>query len=123
VPEGARLAVTAISSEELQIDLVEAPEGAPRAASPVSVPARVARYHPVVRQFKAQADRHEVSRQVLPRVLWILQGLVVESERRGHHVEIAGSGRADGYGRQAWSAGNTGISSSLSPLLGRCQGH
>ncbi|MCA1680575.1 MAG: hypothetical protein LC777_17305 [Actinobacteria bacterium] len=50
----------AVSGEELQIDLVEAPEGTAVAPRPAPVPDRVGRYHPVVREFRERAERHEV---------------------------------------------------------------
>ncbi len=53
---------------------------------PVPVPEKVSRYHPVVKQFRAAKDRHEVSRAQMSRVLRILQGLVVAAEAQGWTV-------------------------------------
>jgi hypothetical protein len=77
VPAGKRLTVTSLSYRELQIDLVDAPEGTTLDLRPVPVPQHVARYHPVVGAFRSRSDHHEVSRAVLPRVSRILQGLVL----------------------------------------------
>lgn len=44
VPDGKRLVVTSIPPEELQIDLVDAPEGTHEEPEPVPVPRRVSRY-------------------------------------------------------------------------------
>lgn len=86
VPEGKRLDIESISPEELELRLVDDPTWAPLV--PVPVPGKVVRYHPLVRRFKEARDRHEVSRAALPRALRILQGLVVEAERRGHDVAV-----------------------------------
>jgi hypothetical protein len=103
------LAVEALSSEELQIELVDALEGTVLAVRPVNVPAKVARYHPIVRQFKQRSERHEISRAALPRTLRLLQGLVAEAERRGHQVEFATPAQADRYGRhQVWTGPKDG---------------
>jgi hypothetical protein len=92
VPEGKQLTITHPSDDEVQIDLVDGLEEPVVALEPVVVPDRVAKYHPVVRQFKEKSDRHEVSRAVLPRVVRILHGLLTEAERRGYAVEITPSG-------------------------------
>lgn len=94
VPSGKRLNVTRLQFPELRIDLVDGPEGTDVELRPVPVPVRVSRYHPAVRLFRDHADRHTISRASLPRVLRVLQGLVVEAERRGHRVgsEQAGTG-------------------------------
>ena len=82
-----RQVVITRDSEELRIDLRDAPDGIPTEMFPVPVPNRVARYHPIVAEFRDQSDRHEVSRAQLPRVGRILQGLVVEAERHGFTVQ------------------------------------
>lgn len=86
VPPGKRLAVTRLQYPDLRIDLVDGPDGTDVELCPVPVPEKVSRYHRVVRGFRDHADRHRISRASLPRVLRILQGLVVEAERRGHAV-------------------------------------
>lgn len=73
VPPGKRLSVTFLPHGEMQIDMVDAPAGTTLDLRPVPVPHHVARYHPVVGAFRKPADRHEVSRAVLPRVSRILQ--------------------------------------------------
>lgn len=108
VPDGKRLEVTAVSPGEVQIDLVDAPEGPGFSPTPVPVPDRVARYHPVVRAFRDRSERHEVSRAALPRVLRLLQGLVADAERRGHDVSIASSVKSDRYRDPSWSGSKQG---------------
>jgi hypothetical protein len=104
VPAGKRLAVTVASPDELEIELVDAASRTPDATVPVPVPAKVTRYHPVVRQFRERVERHEVSRASLPRALRILQGLVAEAERRGYRAELATGVEEGGYGhRSGWS--------------------
>ena len=53
---------------------------------PVPVPERVAAYHPVVKAYRADPDRHEVSKGSFDRACRILQGLVAEAQRRGYTV-------------------------------------
>jgi hypothetical protein len=89
VPRDKRLMVTSVSPDELQIDLVDAPPGTDVDVMPVPVPEHVRRYHAVVTRFRELSERHEVSRAQLPRTLRVLQGLVVEVEKRGHTVEVA----------------------------------
>lgn len=102
VPPGNRLVKTRERSE-LQIDLRDAPEGSPTAPMPVPVPERVARYHPVVAEFRGQKDRHEVSRASLPRVSRVLQGLVVEAERRGYAARLPSTAKVSQQGCPDWS--------------------
>lgn len=111
VPEGKRFAVTS-EGDMLRIALVDLPEGAPVLMSPVPVPERVGRYHPVVTAFRGEADRHEVSRAQLPRVCRILQGLVVEAERRSYSVAVAEASKVPRSGGPDWSGeadGHIGI--------------
>jgi hypothetical protein len=74
----------------------------------VLVPAKVSRYHPVVKEFRERSERHEVSRAALPRVLRILQGLTVEAERRGYEVALAQPTGDPESRRGAWSGGRHG---------------
>jgi len=89
VPAGKQLVVKMLNRDELQIDLIDAPEGTYRTPQPVPVPQRVSQYHPVVQQFRTLSQRHEISRAALPRVLHVLHGLVTEAERRGYSVASA----------------------------------
>jgi len=57
---------------------------------PVPVPERIAVCHPAVAAYRAEADRHEVSRASLGRATRLLQGLAAEAARRGHQVTSAG---------------------------------
>ena len=108
VPAGKWLHVTTVShGRELQIELREPPADWPITRVPVPVPTQVTRYVAVVRTFKDQTERHEISRAALPRALRLLQGLVVEAERRGATVAIVPA-RTDNYGRHHWSGPEDG---------------
>ena len=48
----------------------------------VKVPAKVARFHPAVSAYRDDADRHEVSKAILPRACRIIHALATEAERR-----------------------------------------
>jgi hypothetical protein len=110
VPPGKHLTVTMASPEEIQIDLVDAPESIVEDdAPPIPIPIKVARYHSVVRQFREHSERHEVSRSALPRVLRILQGLIVEAERRGYNAKLASAPERDRYGYHSeWKGAHHG---------------
>lgn len=109
VPTGKLLVVEAVSSEELQIALVDASENMVADAPPVPIPIKVARYHSVVRQFREYSERHEVSRAALPRVLRILQGLVIEAEQRGYNSQLASAPKRDRYAyRSGWQGKHHG---------------
>jgi hypothetical protein len=86
------------SGHDLRIDLRDAAEGTPTAASPVPVPGRVGRYHRVVTEFRGLEETHQISRAQLPRACRILKALVVEAERRGYGVGI--SAAASSYQRR-----------------------
>lgn len=88
VPAGKRLVVIR-SGEELRIDLRDAAEGIPTAASTVLATGRVDRYHPVVAGSRALKETNRISRAEFPRVCRILQALVAEAERRGYGVGIS----------------------------------
>lgn len=101
VPAGKHLHKRHVAGE-LEILLEDAPEGTDVEAAPVTVPQRVSRLHPVVRQFRDQTDWHEVSRTQLPRCLRILQGLVVEAERRDYDVaNVEASTGRDAHARSS----------------------
>jgi hypothetical protein len=106
VPPGKALIVSN-AGDWLQIDLVDAFGGHPSALRPVHVPQRVARHHPLVRQFRDRSAQHEVSRAALPRVLRMLQALVQEAENRGYKVALV-EGRNAGRGRDAWTGPKNG---------------
>jgi hypothetical protein len=55
---------------------------------PVPVPEQIAAYHPAVKAYRADPDRHEVSKNFLERACRILQGLAAEAQRRGYGVRI-----------------------------------
>jgi hypothetical protein len=87
VPPGKRIVISN-KGDERQLDLVDAPEGAPTEVLPVPVPGQVKRYHRVVVAYRNDKSRHEVSRAQLSRVSRNLQGLVIEAERRGITVAV-----------------------------------
>lgn len=87
VPSGKRLLYESDwRAGTAEIRLIDAPEGTTPVLLPVPVPEHVARYHAVVRQVRNDKSRLEVSDTVLPRASRILQGLVLEAERRGCKV-------------------------------------
>jgi len=94
--------------DELRIDLRDVAEGTPTERLPVPVPERVARYHPLVTEFREQRDRHEISRAQMPRVSLILQGLVLEAERRGYTVSAPDARKVVEHGRATWSGDRDG---------------
>jgi len=88
VPAGKRLVVTPLSFATSRIDIIDAPTGTALELRPVPVPRMLtrARYHSAVRTFFDSADRHDISRAALPRVLRLLQALAGEADRRGFRV-------------------------------------
>lgn len=82
VPPGKRLVVKAISPEELEIELVDAPGLGEAELVEVDVPERVTRYHPAAKRFRDATKSHEVSRAQLPRAARIVHALAREAERR-----------------------------------------
>ncbi|MEV8514236.1 hypothetical protein [Dactylosporangium sp. NPDC051484] len=107
VPPGQRLTTTVLPSHGLEIRLEAAVPGTQVELRPVPVAEHVARYHPVVVQFRETTNRHEISRQQLPRALRLLHALVTEAERRGHTVELSPEPAA-GYGYRHWTGANDG---------------
>ena len=108
VPIGKRLITEMISGNEIELRLVDAPKGTSIETDAVPVPAKVARYHPVVRRFRDGSDRHEISRATMGRALRILQGLVTEAERRGHRVEPVPPSKRTRYGNAEWTGPRNG---------------
>jgi hypothetical protein len=82
VPAGKRLTV-AVSGDELEISLVEAPGRPGPELVPVPVPQRVGRYHEAARVFRQRSECHEVSRALLPRTCLLVHAIAVEAEQRG----------------------------------------
>ncbi len=87
VPPGNRLSVKAISDEELEIELVEAPGVGEAEVVAIEVPERVKRYHPAARRFRDAKGQHEISKAQLPRALRILHAIASEAERREWSIE------------------------------------
>lgn len=86
VPEGKRLVVDG-SWREFEVRLEDAIPGTDVESSPVPVPGRLTRPHPVTARFRDQKEHHEVSRAQMARCLRIVQAIVVEAERRGFTVK------------------------------------
>jgi hypothetical protein len=108
VPAGKRLAVSVVSAEELEIELVDAPGHLPRdTPEQIEVPRKVGRYHPAARAFKEASERHEVSRGQVSRATRIVHVIAREGERRGWSVEVPPSS-PNAYGRETWAASKDG---------------
>lgn len=97
VPAGKHLSVSR-SADAFEIRLMDGETGNELGAEAVHVPARVARYHSVARQFRERSDLQEISRKSLPRALRIVHALALELERRGHETALVRVDR-DYYGR------------------------
>jgi hypothetical protein len=96
VPDGKSLEVIVVD-EELEIRLRDTPEKVGRAELvEVTLPERVARYHPVAKSFREDQDRHEVSRGQMQRAARIVHAIAEEADRRGWSVGY--SGPPDGKG-------------------------
>jgi hypothetical protein len=87
VPEGKRI-VTDLDRDrdELEIRLVDAPEGSVIAPTPVPVPERLSKPHPVARQYRDDTKLHCVSRAQLSRAVRIVHALAVECNRRAYEI-------------------------------------
>jgi hypothetical protein len=109
VPPGKRLTVRKVSQDELEIELVDTPGYSVSRAElvPVRVPERVGRFHAAAREFRRRAERHEVSRALLPRATRIVHAIAVECERRGWSLR-ASSESKNGYGRTDWTGTKDG---------------
>jgi hypothetical protein len=108
VPAGKRLTVTSVDGE-LKIVLVDNPTavGGRAELRAVQVPDTVGRYHPAARDFRDRANRHEMSRQLVPRATRIIHALAVEAERRGWVARPASESK-NGHGRTDWTATKDG---------------
>ena len=107
VPPGKRLVVAA-AGDELEIRLVDAPDReAPVRLTAVAVPEKVACYHPAAREFSDRAERHEVSRVLVPRAKRIVHAIATEAERREWSVRPPTESE-DGYRRLTWSGPKNG---------------
>jgi hypothetical protein len=87
VPEGKRLVTDHTLGGQLEIRLEDAPEGTVIAPAPVAVPARLAKPHPVARQYRDDTDRHQVAKASVSRAVRIIHALAVEAEVRGYEVK------------------------------------
>jgi len=102
VPAGKRLASRTLPWPDIEIRLVDAPPGTDMELRPVPVADTVSCYHPVVVRFRETRNRHEVSQQLLPRLLRILHALVTEADRRGYHVANMTDGTS-GHSHSDWT--------------------
>lgn len=87
-PHGKKLTITRIGgwySKEQRISFTERFEDYVT-TTPVAVPERVGKYHPIVRQYLADKQWQYVSKEHLPRAGRILQAVAAEAERRGMRV-------------------------------------
>jgi hypothetical protein len=109
VPPGKRLAITVVSRDELQIELVDAPGHVSGRAelAPISVREKIGRYHAAARQFRDRTERHEVSRALLPRATRIVHAIALEAERRGWSAQVSSESK-NGYGRTDWTGTKDG---------------
>jgi len=80
----------------------------PAEEAPVPVPAADRQYHPVVAAFRDATDRLEVTRSQLPRVLRVLQALVIEAERRGFAASTPRKASHREYHKPVWSGDKDG---------------
>jgi hypothetical protein len=89
VPDGKRLVLT-YHQTELEIRLEDAAVPTRVDLTPVAVPNRIGRYHQAAREFRSRSDRHEISRDELPRTTRIVHAIAVEADRRGWKVSVPG---------------------------------
>ncbi|MEA3077913.1 MAG: hypothetical protein QOF60_2821 [Actinomycetota bacterium] len=109
VPAGKHLVTNWINQRrDLQIDLIDAPDGHVVDVTPVPVSDHVSRYHPFVTEFREQKEHLEVSRALLPRALRIFHGIVLEAERRGYAVGVVGNRSGTERREPAWSGDKHG---------------
>jgi len=98
VPDGKSLEVVVVD-EELEIRLLDTPEKVGRAELvEVTVPEKVARYHPVAKSFREDRDRHEVSRGQMQRAVRIVHAIAKEAERRGWSATYSGPPQGESWG-------------------------
>ncbi len=107
VPAGKQLVVRR-DRDGVEVSLIDSSHDAPNAVTSVQVPARVAKFHPLVTAFRADKTRHEVSRAELPRACRILHALIVEASRRGYDVQLARSRPAKYGNGELWTGPNDG---------------
>lgn len=109
VPVGKLLAVRNLPDGDLQIELVSGPvlPGREGEQKPIEVPDKVSRHHPAAKAFREGKDRHEVSKELVPRATRIVHVLAVEAETRGWEVVAPGPGK-DSYGRESWTPSKNG---------------
>jgi hypothetical protein len=108
VPAGKKLSCR-WNEDEFEISLEDLAPGLDPRLIKVSVPERVARYHPVIKRFRDDSEHIEVSRAHLGRASRILQALVSAAEERGWNVRNVEPGQeARRRGRGNWTGANHG---------------
>lgn len=108
VPEGQRLVVETLSDDELMLSMVEDDAAAERPQLiEVSVPGRVNRLHSAAADFRDDKERHEVSREQLPRAVRIVHAIATEAERRGWTFGVSRTSK-NGYGHLDWTGTKDG---------------
>lgn len=107
VPAGKRL-ICRRRDDECEIRLEDLAPGLEPRPMGVPVPERVARYHPVVKRFRRDAEHLEVSRAQLGRASRILQALVTAAGRRGWVVANVRAAKGAQPSTRAWTAARRG---------------
>ena len=102
VPDGKRLEI-AYEQTELEIRLVDGPSHAQITMTPVPVPDQISRYHHTAREYRDLRDRHEVSREQLPRTVKIVNAIAIEADRRGWETSVSHEA-IKRYGGGGWTA-------------------
>lgn len=86
-PRGEKVVIRS-EKGEWRSSLADVAPGTPLDFVPVPLPGSVARYHSIVASFRDRGEQRTVSRTQMKRVSRMLQGLVLEAERRGFTVSL-----------------------------------
>jgi hypothetical protein len=109
VPVGKLLAIRNLPNGDLQIELVAGPvlPGRDEEQKPIDVPDKVTRHHPAARAFRDGRDRHEVSKELVPRAARIVHVLAREAAARDWEVGATTPSK-NAYGRESWTPSKDG---------------
>lgn len=109
VPVGKLLAIKNLPDGDLQIELVSGPvlPGRDEEQTPIEVPGKISRYHPAAKAFRDGKERHEVSRELVPRATRIVHVIAREAEARGWEARAPAPSK-NAYGRESWTASKNG---------------
>lgn len=99
-PEDMELGVTVNWHKPCTVELRRRPEWQLVALEPVNVPAVIRKPHPIVAKLKHRTDRFGMDTARWNWTLRVVQGLVLEVERRGYGVAPPPARVLDHYGRQ-----------------------